>query len=298
MTKTSWQEQTFSQYWPDYSLGMSRSHLKNFIVWEKKIIKDRVKDALDRLGELGTKNDTEELKHHTLVVCFLAEHMEGLDYTRQLMIALEAFSDRNSKKKKLADRLIKLLHRDREYPKQPSLSIIPSKNRLSYSTRELLAPINKNVTNYLWTPIFIEEILSAYSNSLEGICTPPTDLGFERNHGPLLFPRKPSKQEQKTKTAENSLCFNLVFLFRLFLKNRKGHCLPKVRGAMPKVTSSSRKICYELTSDFANVIFCSEEKNGDEAKFTYRKVENRVNRLIDQKVELGYWCGFTPLKKK
>ena len=298
MTEANWQEQTLQQYYPDYlSKKNFKLILKRFSSWQKKASKEeRFSDALSRIKRIKPADDNEDLIHHILVACFLAKYGEEFDLNEELRKDQKAFLEKAEEKKKLADQLIKKLRRERKFPKSVNHSITLPKDSISKDTRKLLAPLHENTANYLWTPSFIEEVLSAYSTCLGGTLDhflwlakqDDITLPHQRNLGALLYPKSPPSQAQKGNTQQNSLIYSLAFLFRHFTKNRKSHWLPSTKGTIIK----SGKPCYGLISYLANAVFYPAGRAIDEPKeLTPRKVRDRVLSLTKAKVRLGCWFG-------
>jgi hypothetical protein len=298
MTKASWQEQTLQKYYPDYlSEKNFKLILKRFSSWQKKTLKEgRFSDAWVIDERLKPGNDKEDLIHHVLVVCFLAKHGEEFDLNEKLRKDLKKFLKNTEEKKKLADRLTKKLCIERESPISVNHSILTARDSIDKDTKKLLAPLDENTANYLWTSSFIENILKAYSNSLgqtldHFLWLAKQDdiiLPQQRNLGALLYPKRPPSQAQKGNTPQNSLIYSLAFLFRHFTKNRKGYWLPSTKGTIIKTGYP----CYELISDLANAVFYPAGHAIDEEKeFTPQKVQDRVLSLTKANVELGCWFG-------
>ena len=170
------------------------------------------------------------------------------------------------------------------------------KTSINERTRKLLAPLDPKVANYLWSPDFIHKILKAYSSFLHN----PFDKSlrkekiqflefYEKRLGALKYPKRPANQAHRKNLQENSLIFNLAFLFRHFTKkSNKGHWLPSTKGALPKSGTPN----YGLTSEIVNAVFfpTGKETNEDN-EFTPQKIRDRVISLTQSNVKLISWFG-------
>ncbi len=256
MTEANWQEQTLHQYYPDYlSKKNFKLILKRFSSWHKRALKEeRFSDALSRVKNLKSSNDTEDLIHHLLVACFLAKYGNKFDDSKKIRNDWKDLGKNVETQKKLIRKLTRILNKCSE--RQAGYSILVPKGKLNSSTRKLLAPLDPKVANYLWSPDFIENILNAYSVYLEGAfgkhsINADDMLPFNMKLGALLYPKKPSRQAHRLNLQENSLIYNLAFLFRHFTKRRRGDWLPSTQGTIIK----SGKSNYGLISELANAVF-------------------------------------------
>ena len=106
--------------------------------------------------------------------------------------------------------------------------------------------------------------------------------------GALLYPKKPSRQAHRLNLQENSLIYNLAFLFRHFTKRRRGYWLPSTQGTIIK----SGKSNYGLISELANATFYPTGQEVDEEQeLNPSKVRDRVLSLTKANVKLGCWFG-------
>ena len=293
MTKASWQEQTLQKYYPYYlSKKNFKLILKRFSSWQKRALKEeRFSDALSRVKNLKSSNDTEDLIHHLLVVCFLAKHGNKFDDSKKIRNDWKDLGKNVETQKKLIRKLTRILNKCSE--RQAGYSILVPKGKLNSSTRKLLAPLDPKVANYLWSPDFIENILNAYSVYLEGAfgkhsINADDLLPFNMKLGALLYPKKPSRQAHRLNLQENSLIYNLAFLFRHFTKRRRGDWLPSTQGTIIK----SGKSNYGLISELANAVFYPTGQEVDEEQeLNPSKVRDRVLSLTKANVKLGCWFG-------
>ena len=293
MTKASWQEQTLQKYYPDYlSEKNFKLILKRFSSWQKKTLKEgRFSDALSRVKNLKSSNDTEDLIHHLLVVCFLAKHGNKFDDSKKIRNDWKDLGKNVETQKKLIRKLTRILNKCSE--RQAGYSILVPKGKLNSSTRKLLASLDPKVANYLWSPDFIENILNAYSVYLEGAFGKHSigvevPLPFETKLGALVYPKKPFRQAHRSNLQENSLIYNLAFLFRHFTKRRRGYWLPSTEGTIIK----SGKSNYGLISELANATFYPTGQEVDEEReLNPSKVRDRVLLLTKVNVKLGCWFG-------
>ena len=293
MTEANWQEQTLHQYYPDYlSKKNFKLILKRFSSWHKRALKEeRFSDALSRVKNLKSSNDTEDLIHHLLVVCFLAKHGNKFDDSKKIRNDWKDLGKNVETQKKLIRKLTRILNKCSEG--QAGYSILVPKGKLNSSTRKLLAPLDPKVANYLWSPDFIENILNAYSVYLEGAFgkhSINTDdlLPFKMKLGALLYPKKPSRQAHRLNLQENSLIYNLAFLFRHFTKRRRGYWLPSTEGTIIK----SGKPNYGRVSELINAVFYpTGNEVTEEKELTPQKVQDRVLSLTKANVKLGCWFG-------
>tara|TARA_B100000315_G_C14494851_1_gene549431 strand:- start:75 stop:959 length:885 start_codon:yes stop_codon:yes gene_type:complete len=293
MTKARWQEQTLQKYYPDYlSKKNFKLILKRFSSWHKRALKEeRFSDALSRVKNLKSSNDMEDLIHHLLVVCFLAKHGNKFDDSKKIRNDWKDLGKNVETQKKLIRKLTRILKKCSE--RQAGYSILVPKGKLNSSTRKLLAPLDPKVANYLWSPDFIENILNAYSVYLEGAfgkhsINADDLLPFNMKLGALLYPKKPSRQAHRLNLQENSLIYNLAFLFRHFTKRRRGHWLPSTEGTIIK----SGKSNYGLISELANATFYPTGQEVDEEQeLNPSKVRDRMLSLTKANVKLGCWFG-------
>ena len=293
MTKASWQEQTLQKYYPYYlSKKNFKLILKRFSSWHKRALKEeRFSDALSRVKNLKSSNDTEDLIHHLLVVCFLAKHGNKFDDSKKIRNDWKDLGKNVETQKKLIRKLTRILNKSSEGP--TGNSILVSKGNLNTATKKLLAPLDPKVVNYLWSPDFIENILSAYSIYLKNASGKSSIevevlLPFNVKLGALLYPKKPSRQAHRLNLQENSLIYNLAFLFRHFTKRRRGYWLPSTQGTIIK----SGKSNYGLISELANAVFYPTGQEVDEEQeLNPSKVRDRVLSLTKANVKLGCWFG-------
>lgn len=293
MTEANWQEQTLQQYDPDYLPEKNfKLILKRFSSWHKKALKEeRFVDALRRIKRIKSANDNEDLIHHILVVCFLAKYGNKFDDSKKIRDDWKGLGKNVESQKKLIRKLTKLLKKSSEGP--AGNSILVSKGNLNTATKKLLAPLDPKVVNYLWSPDFIENILSAYSIYLKNASGKSSievevPLPFETKLGALVYPKKPFRQAHRSNLQENSLIYNLAFLFRHFTKRRRGSWLPSTQGTIIK----SGKSNYGLISELANATFYPTGQEVDEEQeLNPSKVRDRVLSLTKANVKLGCWFG-------
>ena len=166
---------------------------------------------------IKSDNDSKELIHHIVMVCFFAREYNKtiVDSSKTFRDEIKALDDNMVSQKKLIKELNKLL---KECSKgSVSYSNVIPKTSINESTRKLLAPVEPNVANYLWSPDFIHEVLEAYLKFL------PSPFGgrylkdhnrplefYEIRLGALEYPKRPAKQAHRKKLQENSLIFNLA----------------------------------------------------------------------------------------
>jgi hypothetical protein len=293
MTEANWQEQTLQQYYPYYlSKNNFNLILQRFSSWQKRTLKEeRFVDALRKIKIIKSTNDHQDLIHHILVVCFLAKHGNKFDDSKRIRNDWKDLGKNVETQKKLIRKLTRILNKCSE--RQAGYSILVPKGKLNSSTRKLLAPLDPKVANYLWSPDFIENILNAYSVYLEGAfgkhsINADDLLPFNMKLGALLYPKKPSRQAHRLNLQENSLIYNLAFLFRHFTKRRRGYWLPSTEGTIIK----SGKPNYSRVSELINAVFYpTGNEVTEEKEFTPQKVQDRVFSLTKANVKLGCWFG-------
>lgn len=293
MDESSWQEQTLQKYYPNYlSKKNFKRILEQFSSWQKRALKEqRFSDALCRVKNLKSSNDTEDLIHHLLVVCFIAKNGKKFDDTKIIRDAWKDLGNNLENQKASLKKLIKLLSANLEGA--ASYDIVVPKDNLNTATRQLLAPLDPKQANYLWSPDFIKNIFYAYSVYLEGAFEKQSisvddPLPFKMKLGALLYPKKPARQAHRSNLQENSLIYNLAFLFRHFTKRRRGYWLPSTQGTIIKTGQSN----YGLISELANAVFYpTGQEINQEKEFNPSKVRDRVLSLTKANVKLGYWFG-------
>ena len=130
MNEANWQEQTLQQYYPDYlSKKNFKLILKRFSSWHKRALKEeRFSDALSRVKNLKSNNDTEDLIHHLLVVCFLAKHGNKFDDSKKIRNDWKDLGKNVETQKKLIRKLTRILKKSSEGP--TGNSILVSKGNL------------------------------------------------------------------------------------------------------------------------------------------------------------------------
>ena len=293
MTEANWQEQTLQQYYPYYlSKNNFNLILKRFSSWQKRTLKEeRFVDALRKIKSIESTNDHQDLIHHILVVCFLAKHGNQFDDSKRIRDDWKDLGKNIETQKKLIRELTKLLKKSSEGP--TGNSILVSKGNLNTATKKLLAPLDPKVVNYLWSPDFIENILSAYSIYLKNASGKSSievevPLPFETKLGALVYPKKPFRQAHRSNLQENSLIYNLAFLFRHFTKRRRGYWLPSTEGTIIK----SGKPNYSRVSELINAVFYpTGNEVTEEKEFNPSKIRDRVLSLTKANVKLGCWFG-------
>ena len=225
------------------------------------------------------------------MVCFLAKYGNKFDDSKKIRDDWKGLGKNVESQKKLIRELTKLLKKSSEGP--TGNSILVSKGNLNTATKKLLAPLDPKVVNYLWSPDFIENILSAYSIYLKNASGKSSievevPLPFETKLGALVYTKKPFRQAHRSNLQENSLIYNLAFLFRHFTKRRKGYWLPSTQGTIIK----SGKSNYGLISELANATFYPTGQEVDEEQeLNPSKVRDRVLSLTKANVKLGCWFG-------
>ncbi len=294
MTKTSWQEQILQKYYPYYlSKKNFKLILEQFSSWQKKVLKEeRFSDALSRVKNLKSSNDTEDLIHHLLVVCFIAKNGKQFDDAKIIRDAWKDLGNNVEHQKASLQKLIELLSASLEGAVR--YDIVVPKDKLNTATKQLLGPLDPKQANYLWSPDFIKNIFKAYSVYLEDAfgkqaISIDDPLPFKMKLGALLYPKKPSRQAHRSNLQENSLIYNLAFLFRHFTKKRRrGDWLPSTQGTIIKNGQSN----YGLISELANAVFYpTGQEIGQEKEFNPSKVRDRVLSLTKANVKLGCWFG-------
>jgi hypothetical protein len=294
MTKTSWQEQILQKYYPYYlSKKNFKLILEQFSSWQKRALKEeRFSDALRRVKNLKSSNDTEDLIHHLLVVCFIAKNGKQFDDTKIIRDKWKDLGDNVEHQKASLQKLIELLSANLEEAVRHDI-VVP-KDNLNTATKQLLAPLDPKKANYLWSPDFIKNIFKAYSVYLEDAFGKQSisiddPLPFKMKLGALLYSKKPARQAHRSNLQENSLIYNLAFLFRHFTKKRRrGDWLPSTQGTIIKNGQSN----YGLISELANAVFYpTGQEIGQEKEFNPSKVRDRVLSLTKANVKLGCWFG-------
>ena len=296
MIEANWQEQTLQQYYPEYLPKKTLKLIfKQFSDWHKKINnQERFKDALRRVRGIkpgNNNNDTEDLIHHILVICFLAKHGNKYDDSKRIRNEWKELGENIETQKRLIREITKLLKKSSA--SSAEYSILIPKDNLSTDTKKLLAPPDPNLANYLWSPDFVENILTAYSIYLKNAFGKPSKeievaLPFETKLGALLYPKKPFRQSHRSNLQENSLFYNLAFLFSHFTKKSRGYWLPATEGTITK----KGKPNYSLISELANAVFYPTAKEvSEENEFNPSKVRDRVLSLTKANVKLGCWFG-------
>ena len=269
-----------------------RELLDKYQIWIKKFASDesRGRSAIDAIESIKVLRSREEFLYLSGDVTFACFKATIYDSPMLKDKAKETREEAKNVLEEIPDQLKAIKTLKRFISKYPFHSCNGFANAFKEINDE--TPLSKALdseSGKIMAYDFLLETLSLYEKGLdyekEAIIQTNTEpLLFRRFSGYLLYPEPLNKREQGANEAENSLLFELAFLFKNFTNlELKKNWRFKIEGLLPEHGDP----CYKHIANLANAVFYEDEDpNNEKKEFTVSKVGDRIRKLQQKGVQL------------